>query len=291
MSTNPNNAVGTNGAYDGRTSVNAFNDVLGVFTGRGVLSGWALQPSAGMVITVGGSGSTRDVAVAEDNIGNKTTINNISEAPISVTIPAAPATNSRIDLVVAYVDNPPQGASTDTDNYGACGLIVVSGTAAQTPNAPSDGDIRTAITADGGAGSVAYYVVLGSVLVSMGTTDIDATMITNGTKASIASKNLQFTTYSGTSAINFSAGVVNQTTRSAAVKGGTATIAATFQVGTAFAENASFAVVPAYLRPLVRTYFILNSGKLGYIEPNGNCYALGGLTVGWWSLSMTVLVN
>ena len=82
--------------------------------------------------------------------------------------------------MVAYVDNPPQGASTSTDNPGACGLIVVSGSAAQTPIAPDDSAIRTAITADGGAGSVAYYVMLGSVLVASGTTDIDSTMITAG---------------------------------------------------------------------------------------------------------------
>ena len=196
MSTNPGNAIGTNGAYDGRTSVNAFNDVLGVFNGRGILSGWALQPSSGMTITAGGDGSTRDVAIAEDNIGNKTTINNISEAPVPVTISAAPVSNSRIDLVVAYVDNPPQGTSTVTDNYGACGLITVEGTAASTPTAPTEADIRTAITADGGAGTVAYYVVLGSVTVASGTTDIDSSMITSGAMAGITSQNIDFTTFS-----------------------------------------------------------------------------------------------
>lgn len=194
MSTNPNNSVGTNGAYDGRTSVNAFNDVLGVFNGRGILSGWALQPGSGMTITAGGDGSTRDVAIAEDNIGNKTTINNISEAPVPVTISAAPVSNSRIDLVVAYVDNPPQGTSTVTDNYGACGLITVEGTAASTPTAPTEADIRTAITADGGAGTVAYYVVLGSVTVASGTTDITSNMITAGGYSGITSHNIDFTT-------------------------------------------------------------------------------------------------
>lgn len=194
MATNPDNAIGTNGAYGGRTSVNALNDVLSVFNGRGVIQGWELLPSAGMTITAGGDGSTRDVAIAEDNIGNKTTINNISEQPVPVEIPAAPASNSRIDLVVAYVDNPPQGASTATDNYGACGIIVVSGTAAATPTAPEDADIRSAITADGGAGTVAYYVVLGSVTVANGTTDIDASMITNGAATGITSRNIDFAT-------------------------------------------------------------------------------------------------
>ena len=190
MSTNPSNAIGTNGAYGGRTSVNAFNDVLGAFTSRGIISGWAASPDSGLDITIGGDGSTRDVAVAEDNIGNKTTINNISEDPVSVTIPAAPATNSRIDLVVAYVDNPAQGSSTETDNPAACGLIVVSGAAASTPSDPTDADIRTAITADGGAGTIAYYVILAKVKIASGTTDITSNMITQGANAGVGTNNI-----------------------------------------------------------------------------------------------------
>lgn len=190
MASNPNNAVGTNGAFGGRTSVNAFNDVLSIFNGRGIVQGWDMAPNSGMIISLGGDGSTRDVAVAEDNIGNKTTINNISEEPIPVEIPAAPATGSRIDAVVAYVDNPAQGSATVTDNYGACGLIVVSGSAGSSPVAPTEADIRTAITADGGAGTVAYYVVLGTVRVATGTTDIDASMLTKGAYASVPSNNI-----------------------------------------------------------------------------------------------------
>lgn len=190
MATNPNNAVGTNGAFGGRTSVNAFNDVLSIFNSRGIVQGWDMAPDSGMNITIGGDGSNRDVAVAQDNIGNKTTINNISEQPIPLTIPAAPATNSRIDAVVAYVDNPAQGSATVTDNYGACGLIVVSGSAASSPVEPTEADIRTAITADGGAGTVAYYVVLGTVTVATGTTDISANMLTKGSYAGVTSDNL-----------------------------------------------------------------------------------------------------
>lgn len=194
MSTNPNNAVGTNGAFGGRTSVNAFNDVLGVFKSRGIVSGWGIVPDSGMDVAVGGDGSTRDVAIAEDNIGNKTTVNNISQQPVTVSIPAAPASNSRIDLIVAYVDNPAQGVATETDNYGACGLIVVSGASAANPVAPSESDIRTAITTDGGAGSVAYYVVLGSVTVASGTTDISSNMISAGAFAAVKSDNVEYTT-------------------------------------------------------------------------------------------------
>lgn len=191
---NPDNALGTNGAYGGRTSVNAFNDVLATFSGRGVLSGWECVPDTGLTVNIGGNGTDRDVALAEDNVGNKTTVNNISQAPVPVTMPAAPATNSRVDAIVAYIEASPS-ATAETDNYTAVNLLVVSGTASATPTVPNDSDIRTAITGDGASGSTAYYVILATVTIPSGTTDIDATMITAGTPAQLTSKNIDFVTY------------------------------------------------------------------------------------------------
>lgn len=180
--TNPGNAVGTNAAYGGRTSTNAFNDVLSAYT-RGVLSGWECAPKSGLTVSLGGDGATRDVAIAVDNAGNKTTINNISGAPVDVTIGAAPGADSRIDAIVAYVDNPAQGDDTTADNPDACGLIVVPGTVSSSPVEPSENTIRTAITSDGASGPTAYYVVLAKVTIASGTTDIDESMIKAGTGA------------------------------------------------------------------------------------------------------------
>lgn len=190
MATNPNNAIGTNGAYGGRTSVNAFNDDLAIYSGRGIISGWACAPSSGLTVVLGGSGTTRDVAVAQDNAGNRTTINNISGAPVTVTLSGAPTANSRIDAIVAYVDNPPQGSATITDNYQTCGIIAVSGTPAASPSAPTESAIRSAITADGASGSTAYYVVLATIIVSTGATDIVAGNITAGASAQVRSENM-----------------------------------------------------------------------------------------------------
>lgn len=178
--TNPNNAVGTNGAYGGRTSVNALNDVLSSFNGRGIVSGWNCQASSGMTVTLGGVVGSRDVAIAEDNIGNKTTVNNISASPIEVTLPAAPTANNRIDLIVAYVANPPQGSATVVDNPSACGLIVVSSAVAANPTVPTEANIRTAITEDGATGTNAYYVVLASIAVSAGLSTVTDNLITQG---------------------------------------------------------------------------------------------------------------
>lgn len=187
--TNPNNAVGTNGAFGGRTSVNAFNDVMGAFQSRGVLSGWGISPSSGMTVSVGGNGTTRDVAVAEDASGNKTSINNISGAPILVTLDSAPASNSRYDAIVAYVDKPPVSSATQ-DNPECCGIIPVTGTAASTPSYPSDATIRSAITADGASGATAYYAILGYVLVASSTTTITSGMITAGAGAAIGTNQI-----------------------------------------------------------------------------------------------------
>lgn len=174
---NPSNAIGTNGAFGGRTSVNALNDVLATFTGAGVISGWAVAPSSGMTVQVGGQSGLRDVAIAEDNNGNRTTVDNISQAPVPVDIASAPSTNSRMDAIVGYVENPPQGSATVLDNPAACGIVAVSGTASSSPSAPTDSAIRTALTGLGINGATAYYAILGYVTVPSGTTDIDATMI------------------------------------------------------------------------------------------------------------------
>lgn len=181
---NPNNAIGTNGAFGGRTSVNAFNDALSSFSGRGIVSGWSCTPSSGLTVSLGGNGNVRDVAIAEDGSGNKTTVNNISQSPIQATVNAAPASNSRVDAIVVYIEDSPSGDGV-TDNPDVVNLLVVSGTVASTPSRPTDSAIRTAITADGASGSTAYYVVLAYVTIPTGTTDIDTTMISAGDQAVI----------------------------------------------------------------------------------------------------------
>ena len=175
--TNPDNALGTNGAFGGRTSVNAFNDVLATFDGAGIVSGFAVAPDTGMTVEVGGSGTTRDVAVAEDPFGNRTTVDNISGDPIPVTIDTASTTTARIDSIVAYVNSPANASDTTTDNPTACGIISVNGTSG---GAPLDAAIRTAITADGGTGSTAYYVVIANVSVPANTTTITSGLISAG---------------------------------------------------------------------------------------------------------------
>lgn len=192
--TNPNKAIGTPAAYNGRGSVNGFGDSLGILDGRGIISGWNCQPKSGMTVQIGGQSAVRDIALAEDNANNRVTINNRSAAPIDVEIGAAPATNNRIDAIVAYVDQPANGDESTTDNPDACGIIVVSGTVAANPQAPTEAQIRTAITADGATGANAYYAILATVRVGTNVTTIGAGVITQGTRVKPTIPNSTITT-------------------------------------------------------------------------------------------------
>lgn len=184
--TNPGNAVGTNGGYGGRTSVNAFNDVLSAFTGRGIVNGWACVPKSGMTVSLGGQELIRDFAIAVNDIGQSTTLDNISTQPIDVTLSDAPTLGSRIDVIVGYVTNPPDSNGELIDNPDTCGLIVVEGSVTTNPTAPDEAMIREAITADGGSGVSAYYVILAIIQVGTGMTTITGAEITPGPKTKIS---------------------------------------------------------------------------------------------------------
>lgn len=185
--TNPDNTVGTNAGYDGRTTPNAFNDILGAFT-RGLVSGWACTPKSGMTVQLGGDGTTRDVAIAEDNAGNKTTINNRTATPVEITLAGAPSTGNRIDSIVAYVDSAQSGqGATDVDFPSITGIIAVRGTASGSPIAPTEAQIRSAITNDGADGASSFYVVLANITVGQGVTTIGSGVISAGAPAQLQS--------------------------------------------------------------------------------------------------------
>lgn len=185
--TNPNNAIGTNAAFNGRTTPAAFNDALSLFTTGGIVSGWACSPSDGMTVSLGGDGEIRDVAIAVEPTGNRATINNRIAEPVDITLADAPAMGTRIDAIVAYVNNPPEITENIlADNPECCGIIAVAGTPdAGTPVVPTDTTIRSAITADGGVGETAYYVILATIQVATGTTTITADLITAGETCSV----------------------------------------------------------------------------------------------------------
>ena len=106
-----------------------------------------------MSIKIGG-GSIADSALLVLTDGRCVLLSTNGEPEI-VTIPTAPASGSRIDAVVSYVDT--TSPTPDTETPGTpeyVHTIVVSGTASSNPSAPTDSQIVNALPA--GANSKYY---------------------------------------------------------------------------------------------------------------------------------------
>lgn len=123
---------------------------------RAYFSGFACAQTdpAGMSIRIGGT-NTPDSAVLVVAPGGKPVLLSTNGEPELVTIPTAPATGSRIDAVVSYIDT--TSPVTDAETPGTpeyVHTIVVQGTAASNPSAPTNEQIIAALPA--GAGGTYY---------------------------------------------------------------------------------------------------------------------------------------
>lgn len=177
--TNPDNIVRVRARNGGRASVYEANGwcqpfSTGLLEGNGVIQ----NTSADMNVLVGGSATKPDVIIAENAAGYKIALDIVGEQAVAIT---APATNSRISAIVAYTDDLSLPTTEDnvTGSPASCGLIVVNGTASASPSAPTDTQIRSAITADGATGSQAAYAVIATIVVASSTTIITNSLIDN----------------------------------------------------------------------------------------------------------------
>lgn len=198
--TNPDNIVRVRARNGGRASVYEANGwaqayTSGLLEGNGVIQ----NTVADMNVLVGGSSAKPDVVLAENPAGYKIALDLVGQQAIAIT---APATNKRISAIVAYTDDLSLQSTEDTvtGSPASCGLIVVNGTAGANPSAPTDSQIRTAITADGATGSQAAYCVIATILVASNTTTITDSLITTNV-AQIGSNNIDFTTTSVTATV------------------------------------------------------------------------------------------
>lgn len=193
--TNPGNMVRVRARRGGRTSVYEANAIAQAFN-KGILAGTGVvqNTTANMNVLVGGTPTNPTVVLAATPTGYKVVLDLVSQQSVTITKPAA---NSRISQIIAYTND--VAAATDesgtTGSPSTCGLIVVNGSASSSPGAPTDAEIRAAITADGGTGAQAAYAVLASVTVASTTVAISNSMISNvistlvGTK--IADKSIE----------------------------------------------------------------------------------------------------
>ena len=162
----------------GRGSVTAEQAAAQMYS-NGIVSGFVVSPAtptANMTVKVGGVAGTPDVMVATNAVGNNVFLKNRNTDAFTLSM-TAPASNSVIYAIVGFTDDlsvATTDATSISDNPSKCGLIAVAGTSAASPVAPSDAQIRTAITSAGFTGSQAAYGVLGYVTLASTTTTITA---------------------------------------------------------------------------------------------------------------------
>ena len=191
--TNPDNIVRVRARNGGRASVYEANGWCQAY-GSGILDGTGVvqNTSANMTVLVGGSSSKPDVLIAGNPSGYKIALDLVGQQPVTIT---APASNSRISAIVAYTDDLALESTEDTvtGSPASCGLIVVNGSSSSSPSAPTDTQIRNAITADGATGSQASYAVIATIKVTSSTTTITDSLITRN-QAGVHSSKIDFST-------------------------------------------------------------------------------------------------
>ena len=148
---------------------------------RAYFSGFACTQTspAGMSIQIGGGDEVDSAAIFISS--DRAVLLSTDGTPQTVTIPTAPASGSRIDAVVSYIDTTsadPEAETPGTPEYVK--TIVVSGTASGSPSAPTDSQIVSALPA--GAGGVYYRWC--DVRVAQGATTITNSNITDKKPAS-----------------------------------------------------------------------------------------------------------
>lgn len=204
--TNPNNIVRVRARNGGRASVYEANAWAQGFS-MGILEGYGVtqNTSADMNVLVGGSATKPDVLIAQNPAGYKIALDIIGRQAVAIT---APASNSRISAIVAYTNDLSLSTTQDdvTGSPASCGLIVVNGTAAANPVAPTDSQIRTAITSDGATGSQAAYCVIATIKVASNTTLITNSLISTN-QAAIGAKNIDFATFADYSLSEINTGI------------------------------------------------------------------------------------
>lgn len=148
---------------------------------RAYFSGFACTQTtpAGMSIQIGGGDEVDSAAIFISS--DRAVLLSTDGTPQTVTIPTAPASGSRIDAVVSYIDTSSPSADDETPGTPEyVHTIVVSGTASSSPSAPTDSQIISALP----AGANAKYYRWCDVRVAQGATTITNSNITDKKPAS-----------------------------------------------------------------------------------------------------------
>ena len=168
-------ALGFPNSSGGRTTDSALFHALGnAFVGSWI-SGFRVRQASpvGMNVLIGGENGIPDDLLVRDAMSATFPVSNLSTQPVQASVTTANSANPRIDAVVIYIDTNVAASQTVANNENRTKAIVVPGTPATNPSAPTPSQIKAKI------GASNPYEVIAEIRVNAGTTTILDSVITD----------------------------------------------------------------------------------------------------------------
>lgn len=168
-------ALGFPNSNGGRTTDSALFHALGnAFVGSWI-SGFRVRQASpvGMNVLIGGESGVPDDLLVRDAMSATFPVSNLSTQPVQASVTTANSANPRIDAVVIYIDTNVAASQTVANNENRTKAIVVPGTPATNPSAPTPSQIKARI------GASNPYEIIAEIRVNAGTTTILDSVITD----------------------------------------------------------------------------------------------------------------
>jgi hypothetical protein len=168
-------ALGFPNSNGGRTTDSALFHALGnAFVGSWI-SGFRVRQASpvGMNILIGGESGIPDDLLVRDAMSATFPVSNLSTQPVQASVTTANSANPRIDAVVIYIDTNVAASQAVANNENRTKAVVVPGTPATNPSAPTPSQIKAKI------GASNPYEVIAEIRVNAGTTTILDSVITD----------------------------------------------------------------------------------------------------------------
>nr|DAK41388.1 MAG TPA: hypothetical protein [Caudoviricetes sp.] len=168
-------ALGFPNSNGGRTTDSALFHALGnAFVGSWI-SGFRVRQASpvGMNVLIGGESGIPDDLLVRDAMSATFPVSNLSTQPVQASVTTANSANPRIDAVVIYIDTNVAASQTVANNENRTKAVVVPGTPATNPSAPTPSQIKAKI------GASNPYEVIAEIRVNAGTTTILDSVITD----------------------------------------------------------------------------------------------------------------
>ena len=168
-------ALGFPNSNGGRTTDSALFHALGnAFVGSWI-SGFRVRQASpiGMNVLIGGENGIPDDLLVRDAMSATFPVSNLSTQPVQASVTTANSANPRIDAVVIYIDTNVAASQAVANNENRTKAVVVPGTPATNPSAPTPSQIKAKI------GASNPYEVIAEIRVNAGTTTILDSFITD----------------------------------------------------------------------------------------------------------------